>query len=241
MDTKKQTAGKQEMPKGARDLQPFSFGGGLANTNIMTKGMSLEDTDDGMSFNQFKNKQSSYSDNIYTTSINQANITNQQKQYAERMEKEILNQTSKNIHLQEERGQRDLRDNDDEEALYSGVVREKGKNPKKEKGNSKTTPQKQKSQQKKIGLPAPDDVKSKMSEILNRKMESIAYKANKRAENEVKALILNWAELALNKTYESKNSLDLTLFADGSQPGAKVTEQKLNLGANAFRPSKQGI
>lgn len=65
---------------------------------------ALEDLDDGVGFDQFKGKKSTYKDEIYTTVIDQTKISHEVRKYAEKMEKEISKmETGGNIHLAEER------------------------------------------------------------------------------------------------------------------------------------------
>ena len=77
---------------------------------------------------------------MYTTKINYSKISREQKEIAERVEKEILHADSKgNVHLAEERHQASQIDTDetkrysandyDEEMRYSGVYRQ-GDQPK---------------------------------------------------------------------------------------------------------------
>ena len=89
--------------------------------------MSLDDNDDTV-FDQFKNKKTTYNENLYTTKIDNTKITDDVKRKAEELEKEILNQSSAgNIHLAEERNQLQQQDVDEtdryEEMKYSGVYR----------------------------------------------------------------------------------------------------------------------
>jgi hypothetical protein len=52
--------------------------------------MSLDDNDDTV-FDQFKNKKTTYNENLYTTKIDNTKITDDVKRKAEELEKEILN------------------------------------------------------------------------------------------------------------------------------------------------------
>ena len=105
--------------------------------------VSLED-DDGEKFDQFKNKKTSYKDELYTTKLDKSKITPELQHFAEKKEKEILNQDANgNVHLAEERLQRGQTDADEtgrygeEEMRYSGVYRPKqGGAAKKENGQS---------------------------------------------------------------------------------------------------------
>lgn len=104
--------------------------------------MSLNDLAD-TKYDQFANKKSTYSESQYTTTYNIKDISKEKRKYAEKIQREINAADSKgNVHLAEERNQIQLRDNDDEEILYSGVVREKKvhnfKNHKKFSGFKKT-------------------------------------------------------------------------------------------------------
>eukprot|EP00347_Sterkiella_histriomuscorum_P022172 403331426 len=99
--------------------------------NTVTGGAlgSLEDDDDGQEFNQFAGKKSTYDESLYTTRIDENKVSQDIKQYASQMEKEILNSSAGgNRHIAEERNQLELQDNDipdkyAEEMLYSGVYR----------------------------------------------------------------------------------------------------------------------
>ena len=67
----------------------------------------LANMDDGNAYDQFANKKSTYSENLYTSARpDMKAISHQQHQEAERVSREILNQDSHgNVHLAEERGQ----------------------------------------------------------------------------------------------------------------------------------------
>jgi hypothetical protein len=69
------------------------------------------------------NVRSSFDENLYTKKLDVNAITPEQRARAERLAREIESQTSGNVHLQEERGQQ-MQQDYDEEALYSGVIRE---------------------------------------------------------------------------------------------------------------------
>ena len=45
-------------------------------------------------FDQFKGKKTSYTDDIYTTKLDMSKVTKEQKQYADRVEKEITGQST---------------------------------------------------------------------------------------------------------------------------------------------------
>lgn len=92
-------------------------------------------------FDQFAvNKQkfnigSHFDENEYSTYLNALAEPEDRRLRAERIEAEILGSTTAvtSRHMKEERGQLELRDNDNEEALYSAVVRSnKGKNVQKD-------------------------------------------------------------------------------------------------------------
>lgn len=79
-------------------------------------------------FDQFKDKHSTYNENSYTTTYDPSKLTEAQRRTANRVAWELENEDSKgNRHIAEERGQRELRDNDyendNEEMRYSGVAR----------------------------------------------------------------------------------------------------------------------
>ena len=69
---------------------------------------------------------STYSEELYTTSISDKKFTKEQRAYAERMAREIEGKVTTNVHLAEERGQRELAEamegDMDEEDKYSMVL-----------------------------------------------------------------------------------------------------------------------
>ena len=68
-------------------------------------GKTLEETDGGEAFDQFKNRKTTYNEDIYNLPTNEQNLTIEQKAYAERMQAEINKEDAKgNAHLAEERG-----------------------------------------------------------------------------------------------------------------------------------------
>lgn len=69
------------------------------------------------------NVKSTYDENLYTKKLDHGTMTPEAIARAERIAREIESQSSSNIHLAEERGQLDQREID-EEAMYSGVIRE---------------------------------------------------------------------------------------------------------------------
>lgn len=65
----------------------------------------LEEMDGGEAFDQFKNRKTTYNEEIYNLPTNESKLTEAQKAYAEKMQAEINNADSKgNVHLAEERG-----------------------------------------------------------------------------------------------------------------------------------------
>lgn len=86
-------------------------------------------------FDQFKANHkhfgidSHFNESDYTTSLNMKDLSKEQILKADRLAKEIINSThgefDQSRHLLEERNLIDLKDNDNEESLYSAVVREK--------------------------------------------------------------------------------------------------------------------
>lgn len=64
--------------------------------------MTMEDDD--YQFDQFQGKNTSYKDELYTTTIDYSQVSKEVEQTVERLAKEIMNADSKgNIHLAEER------------------------------------------------------------------------------------------------------------------------------------------
>jgi PAB1-binding protein PBP1 len=94
-------------------------------------GVGLADLDQS-GFDQFKNRKSTYHDSLYNTEIDESKLTQEQRDYAERVERELSTQTTSNAHLAEERGQAVVGEdkNENEELLYSGVERRELRNPK---------------------------------------------------------------------------------------------------------------
>src|SRR3978361_1342249 len=69
--------------------------------------------------------QSTYDENLYTTSIDRSAPSFKRREAeAERIAREIEGSTSTNAHMREERGQAAENDGDDEEEKYSGVRRD---------------------------------------------------------------------------------------------------------------------
>ena len=68
-------------------------------------------------------KRSTYSEELYTTKLSDKQFTKEQLDKAERMAREIERKESSNLHVAEERGQRPLADDMDEEERYSTVLR----------------------------------------------------------------------------------------------------------------------
>lgn len=107
------------------------------------QGSSLNDlmkTDEG-SYDQFADKKTTYKESLYNTTYDIRKFSKAQIDHAHKIEKEIMGSNAGgNIHMAEERGQILLRDNEDEEIQYSGVIRKTKKltNPKKFKCLHKT-------------------------------------------------------------------------------------------------------
>ena len=79
-----------------------------------------------------------YEETLYTTKLDKSKLSKKQRQKAEQQAREILNKTSTNIHVMEDRGQNV---NADEEALYGAVVKNEsanknGKNSSKNNNNN---------------------------------------------------------------------------------------------------------
>ena len=101
-------------------------------SDFILKGELLE-SENSDNFDQFKANQlhfgihSHFNENDYTTTLDLKSLNSEQVQRADRLANEILgsglNDIKESRHLLEERGLLELKDNDDEEALYSAVVR----------------------------------------------------------------------------------------------------------------------
>ena len=92
---------------------------------------SLED-EENVDWDQFElnkkvyNVVSTYDENLYTTKLDKNKITEEEKIFADKMYNEIMNSNKdeKNIHLLEDRGVVQQKDNDlDEEDKYSSVIK----------------------------------------------------------------------------------------------------------------------
>ena len=81
---------------------------------------------DQFAVNERMGGKSTYSEELYTTSISDKKFTKEQRAYAERMAREIEGKVTTNVHLAEERGQRELAEamegDMDEEDKYSMVL-----------------------------------------------------------------------------------------------------------------------
>ena len=94
----------------------------------------LEDEKDSNStFNQFKNKKSTYNDEMYSTRIDPSKVDKKMEEDALRLEKEIASMTSDNKHVRQERGLEEYDETDEtgkfrnEEMEHSGVYRNRAK------------------------------------------------------------------------------------------------------------------
>ena len=99
---------------------------------------TLEDEED-INWDQFElNKKvynviSTYDENLYTTKLDKNKITEEDKKFADKIYNEIMktNKDEKNVHILEERGVIQQKDNDmDEEDKYSSVVKNNSNNEK---------------------------------------------------------------------------------------------------------------
>ena len=99
---------------------------------------TLEDEED-TNWDQFElNKKvynviSTYDENLYTTKLDKNKITEEDKKFADKIYNEIMktNKDEKNVHILEERGVLQKKDNDmDEEDKYSSVVKNNSNNEK---------------------------------------------------------------------------------------------------------------
>ena len=112
--------------KGPRDLQKTTWASG---GNIEC----LEDDKEGSTFNQFKNKKSTYNDEMYSTKIDPKKVDKKIEEDALKLEKEISSMASDNKHVRQERGQEQYNETDEtgkfinEEMEHSGVYRSKAK------------------------------------------------------------------------------------------------------------------
>jgi hypothetical protein len=83
------------------------------------------------------NVDATYDESLYTTSLDKSKMDAQQLRKAEKIAKEIVSQTTTNIHLAEERGLK-LETDYDEEDLYSGVIKSDTKVEEQSQPNKKT-------------------------------------------------------------------------------------------------------
>ena len=99
---------------------------------------TLEDEED-INWDQFElNKKvynviSTYDENLYTTKLDKNKITEEDKKFADKIYNEIMktNKDEKNVHILEERGVLQKKDNDmDEEDKYSSVIKNNSNNEK---------------------------------------------------------------------------------------------------------------
>ena len=99
---------------------------------------TLEDEED-TNWDQFElNKKvynviSTYDENLYTTKLDKNKITEEDKKFADKIYNEIMktNKDEKNVHILEERGVIQQKDNDmDEEDKYSSVIKNNSNNEK---------------------------------------------------------------------------------------------------------------
>ena len=99
---------------------------------------TLEDEED-TNWDQFElNKKvynviSTYDENLYTTKLDKNKITEEDKKFADKIYNEIMktNKDEKNVHILEERGVLQQKDNDmDEEDKYSSVIKNNSNNEK---------------------------------------------------------------------------------------------------------------
>ena len=77
---------------------------------------------DGGRFDQFKNRNTTYDERLYNTTIDASKLTAAQVAHAEKVQREIEGASTNNPHLAEERGQKAVEE-ENEEAMYSGVKR----------------------------------------------------------------------------------------------------------------------
>ena len=99
---------------------------------------TLEDEED-TNWDQFElnkkvyNVTSTYDENLYTTKLDKNKITEEDKKFADKMYNEIMNtnKDEKNVHILEDRGVIQQKDNDmDEEDKYSSVIKNNTNNEK---------------------------------------------------------------------------------------------------------------
>lgn len=124
---------KQTKRGGHRELKKTDWlqGSSVSGTQL---GVGLADLEkEEGSFDQFKDRKTTYHDNLYNSVINENEFSQAQKDFAIKMEKEISGTSTSNTHLAEERGQLRFGTDKDqnEELMFSGVERREVKNPKK--------------------------------------------------------------------------------------------------------------
>ena len=120
----KQSNNKGGNPNRERELTKASDAW-LQKDSSNSRALNDLEFDEGGHYDQFANKQSTYSENLYTSSAPDiSKFSRAQLQQAERVSREIaMEDSGKNIHLAQERGQMLERDNEDEELQFSGVIR----------------------------------------------------------------------------------------------------------------------
>jgi len=73
-------------------------------------------------FNQFAGKKTTYTDDHYSTPLNMSQVSREQQQRAMAVEREVMQQSTKNRHVAEDRNQVELQ-SDDEEGKYGATDR----------------------------------------------------------------------------------------------------------------------
>ena len=81
--------GKKGVSKPTRELEKTRW---IAGSNVQGTqiGVGLADLDQNETYDQFKDKKSTYHDDLYNIAINEAELTYEQRAHAERIERDIM-------------------------------------------------------------------------------------------------------------------------------------------------------
>lgn len=132
MDADSFVGQREFRPKAERTLEKADWikDSKVSGTTIQS---SLNDMDPS-SYDQFAGKKSTFDESKYNTTYDEKSLTKEQKERALQIEREITGDVASNRHLAEERGQKEVVEevDDDEEMIYSAMVKDpKLANPRK--------------------------------------------------------------------------------------------------------------
>lgn len=94
---------KQGRGGNERALQKPSWMSQGAEASKIAALEELDSANDSKPFNQFEGKKTNYSDDIYSTKLDYSNVSEEKKQHALKVEREIERASTKNRHMAEER------------------------------------------------------------------------------------------------------------------------------------------